>query len=123
MLNLKEALDRASFFCYNTNRKVGVNMITPKELEELNMKLDELEKKIDRSIKNYHGWYKWEEAIIDGEYPVNARNAIGQKYKEAGWNYVYHITSSEHGDRPGLTRFIFSTEKPDDKVVRGFYIV
>ena len=51
-------------------------MITPKELEERDMKLDELEKKIDRSIKNYHGWYKWEEAIIDGEYPVNARNAI-----------------------------------------------
>lgn len=91
-------------------------MITPKEL-------DELEKKIDSSIKNYHGWNKWEEAIIDGEYPVNARNAIGQKYKEAGWNYVYHITSSEHGDRPGLTRFIFSTEKPDDKAVCGFYIV
>lgn len=98
-------------------------MITPKELEERDMKLDELEKKIDSSIKNYHGWNKWEEAIIDGEYPANARNAIGQKYKEAGWNYVYHITSSEHGDRPGLTRFIFSTEKPDDKVVFGFYIV
>lgn len=44
-------------------------MIAPKELEERNMKLDELEKK---------------KAIIDGEYPVNARNAIGQKYKEAG---------------------------------------
>lgn len=98
-------------------------MITPKELEERDMKLDELEKKIDSSIKFYHGWYKWEEAIIDGEYTVNARNAIGQKYKEAGWNYVYHITSSERGDRPGLTYFIFSTEKLDDKVVCGFYIV
>ncbi len=30
-------------------------MITPKELEERDMKLDELEKKIDSSIKNYHG--------------------------------------------------------------------
>lgn len=83
-------------------------MIAPKELEERDMKLDELEKK---------------EAIIDGEYPVNARDAIGQKYKEAGWNYIYHITSSEHGDRPGLNYFIFSTEKPDDKVFCGFYIV
>ena len=33
-------------------------MITPKELEERDMKLDELEKKIDSSIKDYHGWYK-----------------------------------------------------------------
>lgn len=117
------SIDTLDFLCYNIYRKVGVNMIPPKELEERDMKLDELEKKIDSSIKNYHGWHKWEEAIIDGEYPVNARNAIGQKYKEAGWNYVYHITSSEHGDRPGLTRFIFSTEKPDDKAVCGFYIV
>lgn len=98
-------------------------MITPKDIEAMDMKLDELEKEIDSSIKNYHGWCKWEEAIIDGEYPVSVRNAIGQKYKEVGWNYVYHVTSSEHGDRPGLTRFIFSTEKLDDKVVLGFYIV
>ena len=98
-------------------------MITPKELEERDMKLDKLEKEIDSSIKSFHGWRKWEEAIIDGEYPVNIRNAIGQKYKEAGWNYVYHITSSEHGSRPGLTRFIFSTEKLDDEVVCGFYLV
>ena len=98
-------------------------MITPKELEERDMKLDELEKKIDSSIKFYHGWYKWEEAIIDGEYPVNVRNAIGQKYKEAGWCYVYHITSSEHGSRPGLTHFVFSTEELDDELVLGFYIV
>ena len=98
-------------------------MITPKNIEAMDMKLDELEKKIDSSIKFHHGWHKWEEAIIDGEYPVNARNAIGQKHKEAGWNYVYHITSSEPGERPGLTDFIFSTEKVDDKVVGGFYIV
>ena len=83
-------------------------MIAPKELEERDMKLDELEKK---------------EAIIDGEYPVNVRTAIGLKYREAGWDYVYHITSSEHGDRPGLTHFIFSTERLDCKVVGGFYIV
>lgn len=83
-------------------------MITPKELKERDMKLDELEKK---------------EAIIDGEYPMNARNAIGRKYKEAGWNYIYHITSSEHGDRHGLNYFIFSTGKPDDKVFCGFYIM
>lgn len=98
-------------------------MIYPNELNDYNVNYNKLEEEIDDSIKSFHGWYKWEEAIIDGEYPINVRNTIGQKYKEAGWNYVYHITSSEHGDRPGLTRFIFSTEKPDDKVVRGFYIV
>ena len=98
-------------------------MITPNELNDYNVNYNKFEEEIDDSIKRFHGWYKWEEAIIDGEYPINVRNTIGQKYKEAGWDYVYHITSSEHGDRPGLTRFIFSTEKLDDKVVCGFYIV
>lgn len=98
-------------------------MIYPNELDDYNVNYYKLEKEIDDSIKSFHGWHEWEEAIIDGEYPINVRNTIGQKYKEAGWNYVYHITSSEHGDRPGLTRFIFSTRKPDYRVVRGFYIV
>ena len=98
-------------------------MSSPNELNDYNVNYNKLEEEIDDSIKRFHGWYKWEEAIIDGEYPINVRNTIGQKYKEAGWDYVYHITSSEHGDRPGLTRFIFSTEKLDDKVVCGFYIV
>lgn len=98
-------------------------MITPKDIETMDMKLDELEKKIDSSIKSRHGWHKWEEAIIDGEYPVNVRTAIGLKYKKAGWSYVYHITSSEHGGHSGLTHFIFSTERLDYKVVGGFYLV
>ena len=98
-------------------------MINPNELNDYKVNYNKLEEETDDSIKRFHGWYKWEEAIIDGEYPINVRNTIGQKYKEAGWDYVYHITSSEHGDRPGLTRFIFSTEKLDDKVVCGFYIV
>lgn len=98
-------------------------MIYPNELDDYNVNYNKLEKEIDESIKRFHGWCKWEEAIIDGEYPVSVRNAIGQKYKDAGWEYVYHLTSSERGDRPGLTRFLFSTEKLDDKVVLGFYIV
>ena len=98
-------------------------MITQRDIEAMDMKLNELEKKIDNSIKFHHGLYKWEEAIIDGEYPVDVRTAIGLKYREAGWDYVYHITYSGHGDRPGLTHFIFSTEKLDCKVVSGFYVV
>lgn len=98
-------------------------MIYPNELNDYNVNYDKLEKEIDESIKRFHGWCKWEEAIIDGEYPVNVRNTIGLRYREAGWNYVYHITSSEHGDHPGLTRFIFSMERLDCKVVGGFYLV
>lgn len=98
-------------------------MIYPNELDDYNVNYNKLEKEIDNSIKECHGMNEYEQAFVKGEYPVNIRNTVAQKYKNAGWKYVYHITSSEHGDRPGLTRFIFSTEKPDDKAVCGFYIV
>lgn len=87
------------------------------------MNYNKLEKYIDNSIKECHGVNEYEQAFVKEEYPVNIRNTVAQKYKNAGWDYVYHITSSEHGDRPGLTRFIFSTEKLDDKIVCSFYIV
>ena len=57
-----------------------------------------------------------------------------KEYVANKWNSVwgYQILNPDdivldeefhNDDRPGLTRFIFSTEKPDDKVVCGFYIV
>ena len=93
-------------------------MIKPEDLNQLttnNYNLDDLEKKIDNSIIRFHGWYPWEEAIIEDEIPMDIRNQIAQRYKDAGWNYVYHRTSSENNERPGLTSFKFSMEpiKPE----------
>lgn len=99
-------------------------MITPYELKVLGIKdfdFDKLEKEIDKSILCFHGWYPWEYALIDEEYPTNIRNAIAENYKRVGWNYIYHRTSSEHGDKPGLTSFIFSTEPLDDRYIAGYH--
>ncbi len=54
------------------------------------------------------------------EYPVHVRDFIAKKYMEQhGWKYAYHITSSENGERPGLTVFTFSnTELPEDDADR-----
>lgn len=93
-------------------------MIKPNDLEKMELEdtdFEKLEEDIDNSIKSFHGWYPWEEAIIPGEYPVSVRNAIGQKYKKAGWNYVYHQTSSENGEKAGLTCFKFSNTPLTDK--------
>ena len=88
--------------------------ISPEQISKIGGKvcnLDEIEKEIDASMTQYHGWYPWEEAIIDHEFSVEARNEIAQRYIKAGWKYVYHNTSSEHGERPGLTSFKFSNSE------------
>lgn len=65
-------------------------MIKPNDLEKMELEdadFEKLEEDIDNSIKSFHGWYPWEEAIIRGEYPVSVRNAIGKKYKDNKTNW------------------------------------
>ena len=101
-------------------------MLRPDDLKDIEIEstnFEELESKIDDSIKRFHGWFSWEEAIIEGEYPLEVRNKIAKKYKENGWSFVYHRTSSENGERAGLTCFRFSNNKLGDKDTKNFYKV
>ena len=101
-------------------------MISPKDAEQLSncgLDFEKIENEIDESIKSFHGWYPWEQAIVDGEYPVPIRNEIAKRYKDAGWKYVYHKTSSENGERAGLTSFLFSNEELIEKYVVGYFQV
>lgn len=96
-------------------------MISPNDLKNLDTKkADELIEKIDKAIVSNHGNFTHESALIEGEYPVEVRNKVGKMYKKAGWKYVYHQTSSENGEQPGLTHFILSTVEVPEYVVRGF---
>ena len=86
-------------------------MLTPNDIRKIEIKqcdFDKLEKDIDKSIESNHCNYKWEEALLDKEYPLSVRNEISKRYMENGWKYIYHRTSSENGEKPGLTSFIFS---------------
>lgn len=88
-------------------------MFTPEDAKRVEIvpeALDVMEKQIDASIAKFHGWYPWEYAILYNEYAVMLRDAIAKRYLKAGWNYVYHCTSSENGERPGLTSFSFSMD-------------
>ena len=87
--------------------------ITPEELSKsklIDYNLDTIENKVDEQIKKNHGLYNWEEAILDVEYPVQVRDTIAKRYIAAGWNVVYHQTSRENGERPGLTVFTLSQQ-------------
>lgn len=41
--------------------------------------------------------------VVYGEYPKPICNKVEKIYKEAGWRSVVCKTSSENGERPGLT--------------------
>lgn len=102
-------------------------MISPQQAENLSdskqRSVTEIISDIDDGMKRVHGWYPWEEAIIDYELPLHTRNRIANMYVNAGWKYVYHHTSSENLERPGLTVFRFSMTPLDKNYVRRMYTV
>ena len=86
-------------------------MITPNQAEQLKNEkynYDKLESEIDESIKRHSGFYPYETASLMDELPVDVRNNIAKRYYDAGWNYIYHRTSGENNEKPGITTFIFS---------------
>lgn len=86
-------------------------MITPKELEQYeiaNVNIEAIIVDIDTEIKRNHGRHSYEDAVLTKEYSKFVRDEIARRYREAGWKYVIHRTSSENGERPGLTHFKLS---------------
>lgn len=72
--------------------------------------IDDIEKAIE---KNKTGrFYPWVSAILDGEFSINDRDTVARIYlDEGGWYGVFHMTSSENGERPGLTELeLFTSE-------------
>ena len=105
-MELKEELNEV------LNKGEDVKMaISPKELIELKhlSKVDKYVKEIDKELRENEPMFEWFEAQINCELPVVLRNAIAEKYIEVGWHKVYHHTTSENGERPGLTAFVFLT--------------
>lgn len=95
-------------------------MIGPNELYKLDdhdnkYSIKDMIQDIDRNMKRFHRWYPWEQSIIDYEVSKSMRNRIAQEYIKAGWRYVYHATTTERNERPGLTIFLFSMDKLEGK--------
>lgn len=85
------------------------NMKTENTIEDVIAKIDEL---ILKESKNPS--YEWLDIIYSGELSKETRNEIAVRYIQAGWDTVCHRTSSESGERPGLTRIIFLTKGTKD---------
>lgn len=86
-------------------------MITPKALEDFEvegLKYDDLEKEIDKSIRDHHGEFPWDHALVKKNLSMVAREVLARRYLGAGWKYVYHRTSTLNDETPGVTSFVFS---------------
>ena len=93
-------------------------MIGPSEYQRIKVasdmdRLDGVITKIDESLIKTAGnqMYSWVQVIIDGEYSEELRDEVAKAYAKEGWKKVYHRTSGEHGERAGLTTFVFLTEE------------
>ena len=73
-------------------------------------KREEYIRQLDEELLKNEPMFEWFEASIQGELPIVLRNAIAEEYVKSGWHKVYHHTTSENGERPGLTCFVFLTE-------------
>jgi hypothetical protein len=80
-----------------------IKITTPNEmnsgiskLEEALNKFEERFSREDKDITYYH-------LVIDGEYNRPTCDEIKRLYKEAGWKLALCKTSSEYGERGGLT--------------------
>lgn len=91
-------------------------LTTPMEIsEKSNVIVEEIIDKIETefqniSKENLKEFYEtgFITVIIGGEYTPALRDKIANKYMhDAGWQQITHTTSSENGERGGLTRFKF----------------
>lgn len=84
---------------FNTENHIVICSI----IEEINTKLITLSSS-NPQINDYP------EILLEGELDYSLRNKIAQEYIIAGWKCVAHQTTSENGERAGLTYFVFLTE-------------
>lgn len=102
-------------------------MISPNEYRHLilnNYDIDEIILDIDEKIKksiNIYSSFDFVDIVIDKDIPKEIRDIIGNRYcLDAGWNYFYHHTSLENGERSGLTNIILSMK---DLNKDNFYVI
>lgn len=101
-------------------------MITPELLEDYEvqgLKYDMLEAEIDKSVKEHHGEFPWERAILKQDLSMKARNNLAKRYLGAGWMYVYHRTTTMNDENPNVTTFVFSKTPLMAECVEGYTAV
>jgi len=87
-------------------------VMTPERFMSNNTAAKQLVELMEAKFKEVKEEGKWDGSdkvriTIGGEYTPQLRDKVVERYEKAGWAKVEHGTSSEHGDKPGQTFFLF----------------
>lgn len=97
--------------------------LSPKDVVGFDKKaVKEIVEKIDEKLR-FEGECRnseWFDVILPNEYREDLRNAVAKEYIDAGWDMVVHQTSTENGERPGITYFAFLTEHTVDSFFKEY---
>ena len=80
-----------------------MKIITPSEMESGTSRLEEAVDKFNEEFKKDCKDQDYYFLVIDVEYNREVCDEIQKLYTDAGWKKVKCITSSENGERGGLT--------------------
>ena len=90
-------------FNFNLGRK-NITITTPKDMGcNVNKLIIEALSKFEKEFKNEEQGEEYYHLVIQDEYPREVCDEIEKIYKGVGWKNVKCKTSSENGERPGLT--------------------
>lgn len=67
-------------------------------------RIDEVLLKFKKALELEKKGIGFYDLVIKGEYPALILEIVMQRYKDAGWDVLFCKTSSDNGERPGLTR-------------------
>ena len=97
--------------------------LSPKDVVGFDKKaVKEIVEKIDEKLR-FAGECRnseWFDVILPNEYREDLRNSVAKEYIDAGWDMVVHQTSTENGERPGITYFAFLTENTIDSFFKEY---
>ena len=80
-----------------------MNISTPKQMTSGTSKLEEAVSKFEEEFAKDEKDLEYYHLVIVGEYNRQTCDKIEKIYSEVGWNKVKCKTSSENGERGGLT--------------------
>lgn len=87
-----------------------MNVTKPKQMTSGTSKIEEAVSKFEEQFAKHEKDLQYYHLVILGEYNRQTCDEIERIYTEAGWSNVQCRTSSENGERGGLTGLILSIQ-------------
>lgn len=87
-----------------------VKVTSPDEMSMDEDLLNDLIEKFEIKLRKERKGSDYYTLVITGEYPRDIYDRIERVYKDAGWKKATVKSSSENGERPGLTAMFLSME-------------